>query len=315
MNIVITDAITVSNNDIDLNMFSKYGKVTTYPISNGDETAQRVKDADIILCNKTILGEKELKNAKNVKLIALFATGFNIIDIDYCRKRGICVCNAGTYSTEAVAQHTFALILEHYSHVGDYNTFVHKGGWFDSPSFSPFIFHTDELNGKTIGIIGLGSIGQRVAKIAQAFGMNVIAYTRSPKIIDGIKEVSYDDILLLSDIISFHCPLTSATKNMFGKNEIAKCKDGVFVVNTSRGPVIDEDALYDALKTGKLSGAAVDVINHEPMQNNCKLIHAPNLIITPHVAWAPYTTRERLCNIVCENIESFLAGNPKNRVN
>lgn len=315
MKIVITDAITVSNGDIDLNMFSKYGEVVSYDVSYGDDIAPRVKDADIILCNKTILGEKELKDAKNLKLIALFATGYNIIDTEYCTKRGICVCNAGTYSTDSVAQHAFALILEHFSRVGDYNKFVHDGGWFDSPSFSPFIFPTDEIAGKTIGIVGLGSIGQTVAKISNAFGMKVIANTRTPKNIDGVEEVTYDELLSRSDIISFHCPLTDFTRGMFGKDEIAKCKDGAFVVNTSRGPVIDEEALCEALTNGKFSGAGVDVIEREPMQKDCKLFPAPNLIITPHVAWAPYTTRVRLCGIVCDTIEAFLAGTPKNKVN
>lgn len=315
MKIVILDALTVTNGDINLDMFSVYGEVVQYGLSSPEEIPERVSGADIILCNKTVLGENELKNAQKLKLICLFATGYNNIDTVYCAKRGICVCNAGTYSTESVAQHTFALILEHFSRVGDYDKFVQEGNWLNSPKFSMFVYASDELFGKTLGIVGLGSIGLRVAKIAKAFGMRVIASTRTPKNIDGICEVPYDELLESSDIISFHCPLTDKTRGMFGRDEIAKCKNGAFIVNTARGAVIDEFALAKAVKSGKLSGAGIDVLAKEPMTSSCPLIGVENIIITPHVAWTPYTTRDRLCRIVSDNIEAFIKGNPNNKVN
>ena len=315
MKIVILDALTVTNGDINLDMFSVYGEVVQYGLSSPEEIPERVSGADIILCNKTVLGENELKNAQKLKLICLFATGYNNIDTVYCAKRGICVCNAGTYSTESVAQHTFALILEHFSRVGDYDKFVKEGNWLNSPKFSMFVYASDELFGKTLGIVGLGSIGLRVAKIAKAFGMRVIASTRTPKNIDGICEVPYDELLESSDIISFHCPLTDKTRGMFGRDEIAKCKNGAFIVNTARGAVIDEFALAKAVKSGKLSGAGIDVLAKEPMTSSCPLIGVENIIITPHVAWTPYTTRDRLCRIVSDNIEAFIKGNPNNKVN
>lgn len=315
MKIVILDAQTVSKNDVDLNVFSKYGELVIHPLTAPADTAERIKDAHIVICNKTVLGKNELKEAKNLKFITLFATGYNNIDVDYCRERDIVVSNAASYSTDAVAQHTFALILEHFSNVGKYSSFVEKGGWMETPSFSPFVFPTDEIAGKTLGIFGLGSIGKAVADIALAFKMNVIAHSRTPKNYKNVKDVSFDELLENSDIISLHSPLNNTTTKIFDKNAFIKMKDGAYFVNTARGAITDEDALKDALESGKLSGAAIDVLTTEPMQKDCPIFNAPNVTITPHIAWAPLTTRKRLINILCANIEAFIDGKPINKVN
>ncbi len=315
MKIVILDAQTVSRNDVDLNTFSKYGDLTVYPLTSPEDTAERIADADIVICNKTVLGKNEIKNAEKLRFITLFATGYNNIDVDFCAERGIVVSNAASYSTNAVAQHTFALILEHFSNVGKYTKFVEDGGWMDTPSFSPFVFPTDEIAGKTLGIFGLGSIGKAVADIALAFKMNVIAHSRTPKNYREVRDVSFDELLTESDIITLHSPLNDETRGIFNDNAFERCKDGAYFVNTARGAVTDEAALRRALESGKLSGAAIDVLTLEPMRNDCVLFGAPNITITPHIAWAPLTTRNRLIDILCDNIEAFIAGKPINKVN
>lgn len=315
MKIVILDAQTVSRNDVDLNIFSKYGDLTIYPLTAPDDTAERIADADIVICNKTVLGKNEIKNAKKLRFITLFATGYNNIDVDYCAERGIVVSNAASYSTNAVAQHTFALILEHFSNVGKYSKFVEDGGWLDTPSFSPFVFPTDEIAGKTLGIFGLGSIGKAVADIALAFKMNVIAHSRTPKNYPGVKDVSFEELLRESDVISLHSPLNEETRGVFNDRAFAMCKEGAYFVNTARGAITDEYALVRALESGRLCGAAIDVLTAEPMKKDCPLYKAPNITITPHIAWAPLTTRKRLIDILCANIEAFIDGKPINKVN
>ncbi len=314
MKIVITDAMTVTQGDIDLSLFSEFGEIITYDNTKPEETAERVKEADIVLCNKTVLGKNELEGAKNLKLICLFATGYNNIDVVYCKENGITVCNAGSYSTHAVAQHTFALILEHYSKVGSYAKFVENGGWCDSPMFSPFVYPTDELYGKTIGIIGYGAIGMQSAKLALAFGMKVLVYTRTPKNDPNVTFTDFDTLLKESDIISVHCPLTAATERMFTYEEFKKCKPSCLFINTARGAITDEADLQKALNDGLISGAGIDVLTLEPMRKTCSLSPSEKLIMTPHIAWAPLATRIRLMGIVSDNIRSFLAGTPKNVV-
>lgn len=315
LKIVCTDISTVTSGDIDISIFEKYGDVTLYDLTPPELTSERIKDADIVLLNKTPIGKAELDAAENLKLIALFATGYNVIDTEYAREKGVVVANAGQYSTNAVAQHTFALILELFSKVGKYAEFTADGGWKTSKIFSAFVAETDELCDKTLGIIGFGSIGKAVSEIALAFGMRVIANTRTPKDYDGVEFVDRDTLFRESDIISIHCPLTSETEKLINRASLAKCKDGVYIINTSRGGTVDEDALLEALKSGKVRGAGLDVLAYEPMRDDCPLFGAPNVIITPHVAWAPKATRERLLKIVAENIEAFLNGSPKNVVN
>lgn len=314
MKIVVLDAQTVTNGDISLKPLEKFGEVVTYNLTTPSQIPQRIKDADAVICNKTVLSANNMKDATNLKYIGLFATGYNNIDVDYCKSHGITVCNAGSYSTNAVAQHTFALILEHYSNVGKYNEFCHNGGWQTAQTFSPFVFSLHELAGKTIGIVGFGSIGQAVAKIALAFNMKVLAYNRSQKDFDGVTFVDFETILKKSDILTVHCPLNKDSEDMFDKNAFAKMKKGAFFINTARGGVIVEEDLIQALESEHLSGAGIDVLSTEPMKKDSKLPHTKNLLISPHIAWAPTETRERLIDIVCENIENYINGTPKNVV-
>lgn len=311
MRVVILDAKTLTNDDIDFSVFDEFGEVTIYDYTKYDEIAERVKDSEIILCNKSIMNKETLKNAGNVKYIGLFATGYNNVDIEYTNKRNITVCNAGSYSTNAVAQHVFALILEHYNKVGEYNKFVKDGGWIHSEKFSPFK-PMKEMDGRTLGIIGYGSIGKKVAKIAQAFDMKVLAYNRSPKKDEGVRFVEMDELLEKSDIVSIHCPLNSDSEKMCNKEFFAKMKEGALFINTSRGGVVDEHALIDAVKSKKISGAGLDVVAVEPMEKHEEILDIDNIIITPHSAWAPVETRTRLVEIVKNNIKKWVAGDPVN---
>lgn len=313
MNIVIPDMKTITNGDVSLSCFSDFGTVKTYELSGAKLLPERITDADIILCNKTPMCEETLHTASHLKYIGLFATGYNNIDLDYTRKRGITVCNAADYSTNAVAQHTFALILEHFSKVSSYNGFVQRGEWIKSDVFSPIVYPTQELAGKTLGIIGLGSIGSAVAKIALAFGMNVLFCSRTEKNTPhDIRRTDIDTLVSQSDIVTVHCPLNEQSYHMFNKELFEKFKQGALFVNTSRGGTVDEAALRYALDSGILSGAALDVLDCEPMSEDCPLIGAKNLIITPHTAWAATETRRRLVGIVYNNLKAFLDGNPVN---
>ena len=315
MKIVLTDAQTVLDDIVNADVLNRFGEVESFGLLKYEEVAEKIADADIVVCNKTLLDSHTMRLAKNLKYIGLFATGYNNIDLDYCTKNGITVCNAGSYSTNAVAQHTFALILEHFNHTAEYNRFVQDGKWKRSKTFSPFVYPLNELAGKTLGIVGLGNIGKAVAKIANAFDMNVIASSRTPKNIDGIKDVSFDELLETSDIVSVHCPLNPQSENMFDKNAFAKMKQGALFVNTARGGVMVEEDLLEALESGHLGGAAIDTLKVEPMVEDCILMGAKNCIITPHIAWAPVETRERLMGIVSDNIKNFLNGTPTNKVN
>ena len=311
MKVVILDAKTLTNDDIDFSVFDEFGEVTIYDYTKYNQIAERIKDAEIILCNKSIMNRMTLKDAKNVKYIGLFATGYNNVDIEYTNERNITVCNAGSYSTNAVAQHVFALILEHYNKVGEYNKFVKDGGWIHSEKFSPFK-PMKEMDGRTLGIVGYGSIGKKVAKIAQAFDMKVLAYNRSPKKDESVRFVEMDELLEKSDIVSIHCPLNSDSEKMCNKEFFEKMKGGALFINTSRGGVVDEQALIDAVKSKKISGAGLDVVAVEPMEKHEEILDIDNIIITPHSAWAPVETRTRLVEIVKNNIKKWVAGAPVN---
>lgn len=315
MKIVLTDSQTVFDNKVTAEPLNEFGEVKDYGLLRYDEIANAIAEADIVVCNKTLLNEDTLKSAKNLKYIGLFATGYNNIDIDYCSKHGITVCNAGSYSTNAVAQHTFALILEHFNNTANYNQYVQDGLWKRSKTFSPFVYPLCELAGKTIGIVGFGNIGKAVAKIANAFEMNVIAYNRSEKSAENVKFVSLEELIENSDIVTVHCPLNTQSENMFNKETFAKMKHGALFVNTARGGVMNENDLYEALNSGHLGGACIDTLKVEPMEQNCILMQAKNCIITPHIAWAPVETRLRLMDIVTSNIRNYLNGTPTNVVN
>ena len=314
MKIVLTDAQTVVDEIVSADILNELGEVKSYGLLGYEEVAEAIADADAVLCNKTLLNSHTLRLAKNLKYIGLFATGYNNVDVDYCREHGITVCNAGVYSTNAVAQHTFALILAHFNRVAEYDRYVQDGRWKRSPTFSPFVYPLNELAGKTIGIVGLGAIGRTVAKIANAFEMRVLACNRSPVSAEGVDQVPFDTLLAQSDIVSVHCPLNSDSENMFNSEAFAKMKRGALFVNTARGGVMNERDLLDALQSGKLGGACIDTLAVEPMEEDCILMGAPNCIITPHIAWAPVETRRRLMGIVADNIRAFVNGTPQNVV-
>lgn len=324
MKIVILDAETLTiNNDIDFSVFDKYGQVTIYQFTPDDKVAERIKDAEIVLCNKSPMNRENLSQAKKLKYIGLFATGYNNIDLEYTREHNITVCNAGSYSTEAVAQHVFAFILHYYNTITRYDNFVKEEGWIHTNKFSPFM-EMKELYGKTIGIIGYGSIGKKVARIAVAFGMNVLAYSRSVRVkcseiqqdqmkqSDNIQFADVDTILENADIVTMHCPLNKDSEKMCNKDFFAKMKKDSLFINTSRGGVVNETDLVEALNNNIIGCAALDVINQEPMIPDCQLLKAKNIVITPHAAWGPLETRTRLIKIVSENLKKWLAGTPLN---
>ena len=315
LNIVLTDCSTVTSGDLDLTVLEQFGNVTYHGETAPHLTAERIKDADIVIINKTLIGKAEIDAAKNLKLVALFATGYNNVDTEYARSKGIAVANAGSYSTNAVAQQVFAYILNHASKISEYSEDVRQGEWIRSRLFCFFSRPTCELAGKTLGIFGFGAIGARVAEIARAFDMRVISCTRSKKEAAGVEFVDFDTLLRESDFLTVHCPLTDSTRELFDKKAFSKIKKGSYFINTARGGVINENALLEALSSGHLSGAAIDVLTTEPMKPDCPLFGAPNITVTPHIAWAPLETRQRLLAIVCDNLSSFIQGSPKNIVN
>lgn len=315
MRIVITDAGTVTNGDLDLSVLSRFGELTIYDFTPEELVPERIKNAEAVLCNKTVISRKAIEGAADLKYIGLFATGFNNIDTVCARERSVAVCNAGQYSTSSVAQHTFALILNHASRVADFARRVEEGGWIEDKFRAIFAFPTSELCGKTLGIVGYGSIGHAVADIARAFGMRVLVFTRTPRQEPGVTHVDLDTLLSLSDYVSVHLPLNDASRNMFDLAAFEKCKRGAYFVNTARGGVVVEQDLLAALDRGYISGCGLDVIAVEPMAEGCALLGHPNITVTPHTAWTPFETRVRLLDTVVRNIECFLAGKPENLVN
>ncbi len=314
MEIVILDGATVAANDLNFSVLEKFGDLTVYDFTAPEEIIERCQSADAVFCNKIVFTREIFEKLPKLRYVGLFATGYNNIDVKAANELGITVCNAGSYSTDAVAQHTFGFILNNYTRIADYSRFVLSGGWSESRVFSPVVFPTDEIRGKTLGIIGYGSIGKKVAEIARVFGMKVIVHTRTVREDGETKFVSLDELLSSSDIISLHCPLTAENTGMFNAEAFAKCKDGAYFINTARGGLVNEQALFDALETGKLSGAAVDVICTEPMPKDCVLLKAKNITITPHSAWTPLATRNRVLEIARQNYEAFLSGSPQNVV-
>lgn len=313
--IVITDSLTIASDKSFFEPLKEYGDLCIYESSSKEELVERIKDADMILCNKNVFDESNMKCANNLKYIGLFATGYNNIDIDYAREHNITVCNAGAYSSKGVAQHTFALILNHFSKVREYANFVDNGGWKKSKVFCPFEYQMNEISGKTIGIVGIGNIGMEVARLAKAFGMKVLAYARNKKEIDGVEFVDFDTLLSNSDVVTVHCPLNKESEKMFDLKAFKKCKRTALFVNTARGGVMNEDDLAFALNNDIIAAAAIDCLTIEPMATDCKLAAAKNITITPHVAWAMDETKERLLGIVCDNVRCFLEGKTQNKVN
>ena len=318
MKIVILDGKALNPGDLSYDHLQQYGEVTIYQRTETEaETIQRIGDSEIVLVNKVPVTETVLNACPNIKLICVQATGYNIVDCEACAKRGIPVTNVPTYGTAAVAQFTMALILEMCHRIGLHNHSVHQGDWCKADSFCYWLTPLMELAGKTLGIIGFGRIGRAVGNLAKAFGMKVITYNRS-QCEEGRQIAEYVDLETLftqSDIISLHCPLFPETEKIINAANIAKMKDGAMLVNTARGGLVDENALVAALATGKLRYAAVDVVSSEPMKADNPLLKTRKCIITPHIAWAPVESRQRLMDCVEENIRCYLKGKPQNVVN
>lgn len=316
MKIVILDADTVTTGDISLKPFEQLGEVSIYGSTDSDKVTQRIGDAEAVLCNKVLITKEVMDSCPHIKYIGLLATGYNNIDIEYASKKGIVVTNVPAYSTSSVAQQVFAFILAQFNKVNEYNYTVQNGDWVRSKLFTYFYMPTDEIAGMTLGIVGFGSIGKKVAQIALAFGMKVIVNTRTvPQGYDDIEFVSLDEVLKRSDILTLHCPLTKETENLICTKNLKKMKKTALLINTSRGPVVNEEELAHALNSNTIAKACLDVISSEPMRKDNPLLRAKNCVITPHIAWAPLKTRQRLISCATQNFTAFEKGNPVNIVN
>jgi glycerate dehydrogenase len=313
--IVILDGYTENPGDLSWEGFEALGELTVYDRTPSDKIVERIADNDIVITNKTPITEETLAAAPHIRYIGILATGYNVVDTEAAKKRGIPVCNVPTYGTDAVAQFTIALLLEIAHHVQRHSDAVKKGRWTASEDFCFWDYPLIELVGKTMGFIGYGRIGQTTAAIARALGMKIIAYDTMPQNGSDHPYVSLDELFATSDVISLHCPLFEQTRGIINKNSIAKMKDGVIILNTSRGPLIVEEDLAAALNSGKVYAAAVDVVSTEPIEADNPLLSAKNILITPHIAWAPKEARARLMGVAVENLERFLAKEPQNVVN
>lgn len=317
MKIVMLDGYTTNPGDLSWDFLYDYGDTEIYDRTPADKVLERCEDADIIITNKTPLTKEIIDKLPKLKFVALLSTGYNIVDYVYLKEKGIPVSNIPAYSTEAVAQLVMAFLLELSMNVGVHSVSVKAGEWASSVDFCYWKTPLFELSGKTLGIFGFGRIGKAVAERAKAFGMKVVAYTprmhgNEP---DFVKFMPLDEMLKNSDVVTMHCPLTPETESIVNDSFINKMKDGAILINTSRGTVIDEAALADALNTGKLGGAGLDVLSTEPPKPDNPLLSAKNCFITPHIAWASFETRERLIGIFKSNMEAFLNGQPQNVIN
>lgn len=312
MKIVILDGYTENPGDLSWDALKALGELTVYDRTAPEEVVARLQGAEAVYTNKTPITAADLDAVPSVRFIGVLATGYNIVDVDAARTRGIPVCNVPTYGTAAVSQFAFALLLELCHHVAHHADQVQRGQWKARKDFCFWDYPLIELKDKTMGIIGYGRIGQAVGAIAKAFGMNVVAYDAFVK---APESVTLDKLLAASDVISLHCPLLPETRNIINAGNIAKMKDGVMIVNTARGPLIDEAALREGLVSGKVYAAAVDVVSKEPIEEDNPLLGLPNCLITPHIAWAPKESRKRLMDVAVDNLWQFLAGKAQNVVN
>lgn len=316
MKIVILDGYTENPGDLSWEGFEKLGELTVYDRTPEALAAVRIGDAEAVILNKTPLTRATMKGCANLKYIGVLATGYNVVDTICAKERGIVVSNIPTYGTDAVCQFAIALLLEICHHVAHHDNAVHEGRWESCPDWCFWDYPLIELSGKTMGIIGFGRIGQGTGRIAKALGMKVIAYDRYPNAAgEEIAEYTeLDNLLAESDVIALHCPLFPETEGIINKANILKMKDGVIILNNSRGPLIVEQDLADALNTGKVYAAGLDVVSTEPIRDDNPLLKAKNCIITPHISWAPKESRQRLMNIAVDNLRAFQAGKPENIV-
>ena len=312
MKIVVLDGYTENPGDLSWEGLEKLGELTVYDRTPKDQVAARIADAEIVYTNKTPVTRETMDACPNMKFVGALATGYNIIDVAAAKEKGIIVSNIPTYGTAAVAQMAIALLLEICHHTAHHSDAVHAGRWESNPDWCFWDYPLIELAGKTMGIIGYGRIGQNTGAIAKALGMKVIAYDNFVK---AEECVDLDTLLATSDVISLHCPLFPETQGIINKANIEKMKDGVIILNNSRGPLVVEQDLCDALNSGKVYAAGLDVVSSEPIKGDNPLLKAKNCLITPHISWAPKESRERLMNIAVDNLEKFLQGTPVNVVN
>lgn len=311
MKIVILDGATAKGKELDFDFLNQFGDVTYYDTTSKEDVLPRAKDAEILVINKIVMDKDTLAECKNLKLITILATGYNIVDVEAAKTLGITVCNVPYYSTNSVAQLTFAFILEFACKLSLHTQSVARGDWQNCKDFAYTLDTLHELYGKTLGIIGYGSIGKKVAQIGKAFGMNVLISTRTP--VEAC--VSKEEVFKNADFVTLHCPLNEQSKLMINEKSLALFKPTAYLINTARGGLIDENALANALNSGKIAGAALDVLTNEPPKADNPLIHAKNCIITPHMAWASLEARVRLLHATEENVRAFLQNAPINKVN
>ena len=316
MKIVVLDGYTLNPGDLSWDRLKALGSCEIHDRTAPENILERSKDAEIILTNKTVLDRKTIFSLPKLKYIGVLATGYNVVDIAAAKEKEIAVTNIPTYGTRSVAQMAFALILELAQHAGHHSDTVHEGRWSKSKDFCYWDFPLVELEGLTIGLVGFGRIGQATAEVAKSFGMKILAYDNYVKEspMPGAKMIDLDTLFRESDIISLHCPLTDENKGFINKSRLSMMKKNAFLINTSRGPLINEQDLADALNSGQIAGAGMDVLSSEPPKPDNPLLKAKNCIITPHIAWATQSARKRLMNIAVENVKAFIDGNPTNVV-
>ena len=320
MKIVVLDGYTENPGDLSWGGLRALGDVTVYARTSYQESpliAERIADAEIVVMNKTPISKATIDACPNLKLIAVLATGYNVVDCGYAREKGIAVCNVPTYGTASVSQFSIALLLEICHHIGHHSESVHAGNWANNADWCYWDYPLIELEGKTIGIIGFGRIGQSEGRIAKALGMHVLAYDLYPneygKAIADY--VDLDTLLASSDVITLHCTLTEENTGMIDKHAIAKMKDGVILINNARGQLIVEQDVADALNAGKIAAAGLDVVYTEPIRDDNPLLTAKNCIITPHISWGPKESRQRIMDCTVANVRAFIHGTPENVVN
>ncbi len=323
MKIVVLDGYALNPGDISWDVVKQYGNLeiydrTGYDLGSQPLVVERARGAEVLLTNKTPVTSEAMDQLPDLRYIGVLATGYNIVDVKAAKEKGIIVANIPTYGTAAVAQMAVALMLEMCHHAGRHSDAVYQGEWTSHPDWSFWKYPLIELDGKTMGIIGFGRIGQATARVAQALGMNVVVHTPHPNFdlqTDTLIFCDLDELLEKSDFISLHCPLNDSTKGVINRNSIAKMKHSVRIINTSRGLLIEEEDLAEALNNGTVAGAALDVVSEEPIKKDNPLLRAPNCLITPHISWAPIEARRRLMQLAAENLDRFLSGDPINVVN
>ncbi len=316
MKIVILDGYTANPGDLSWQELESFGELTVYDRTISEETVARAAEADIVLTNKVIIGRKEIYQLPHLKYIGVLATGYNVVDLQAANERGVIVTNVPAYSTESVAQMVFAHLLTVTNRTEHYALQNREGRWIQNPDFCYWDTSLTELAGKTIGIVGLGNIGRRVAQIALAFGMQVKALTSKPAeaLPEGIRKVSLDKLLSDSDVLSLHCPLTNDTHHLINNKTLSQMKSTAILINTGRGPLVDDQAVADALEKGAIAAYCADVLTEEPPKSDNPLLKQPNTFITPHIAWATKEARSRLIQVAIGNVRSFLNGKPQNVV-